>query len=126
MCKVLVFAGTTEGRKIAEFLDSQSIPSHICVATEYGEELLPKSGHMTVSHTRLDREDMERLMVEIQADPVIDATHPYAAEVTKNIRAACEKAGCRYVRLLRSSKDGGEKNDRAVYVSSVDEAAEYL
>ena len=51
MCKVLVFAGTTEGRKTAEFLDSQSIPSHICVATEYGEELLPKSGNMTVSHT---------------------------------------------------------------------------
>lgn len=126
MCKVLVFAGTTEGRKIAEFLDSQSIPSHICVATEYGEELLPKSGLMTLSHTRLDREDMERLMRKIQADPVIDATHPYAAEVTKNIRTACEKAGCRYVRLLRGSSDVEGKNDRAVYVSSVDEAAEYL
>ena len=105
MCKVLVFAGTTEGRKTAEFLDSQSIPSHICVATEYGEELLPKSGNMTVSHTRLTEEDMENLMRSIQADPVIDATHPYAAEVTKNIRTACEKTGCRYVRLLRSSRE---------------------
>ena len=55
MYKVLVFAGTTEGRKIAEFLDSQSVPSHICVATEYGEELLPKSGHMMSPHTRLDQ-----------------------------------------------------------------------
>ena len=126
MCKVLVFAGTTEGRKIAEFLDSQSVPSHICVATEYGEELLPKSGHMTVSHTRLTEEDMEALMREIQADPVIDATHPYAAEVTKNIRSACEKAGCRYVRLLRGGREGDTKKDRAVYVSSVDEAAEFL
>lgn len=126
MCKVLVFAGTTEGRKIAEFLDSQSVPSHICVATEYGEELLPKSGHMTVSHTRLTEEDMEALMREIQADPVIDATHPYAAEVTKNLRSACEKAGCRYVRLLRGGREGDTKKDRAVYVSSVDEAAEFL
>ena len=126
MCKVLVFAGTTEGRKTAEFLDSQAIPSHICVATEYGEELLPKSGNMTVSHTRLTEEDMENLMRSIQADPVIDATHPYAAEVTKNIRTACEKTGCRYVRLLRSSRESDQKNDRAVYVSSVDEAAEYL
>ncbi len=126
MCKVLVFAGTTEGRKTAEFLDSQSIPAHICVATEYGEELLPKSGNMTVSHTRLTEEDMENLMRSIQADPVIDATHPYAAEVTKNIRTACEKTGCRYVRLLRSSRESDQKNDRAVYVSSVDEAAEYL
>ena len=34
---------------------------------------------------------------------VIDATHPYAVEVTKNIRAAAEKAGLPYLRLLRQS-----------------------
>ena len=82
MCKVLVFAGTTEGRKIAEFLDEQGVPAHVCVATEYGETLLPRGRGMTVSHERLDQAGMEALMKEIQADPVIDATHPYAAQVT--------------------------------------------
>ena len=43
MCKVIVFAGTTEGREIAEFLERRQIPGHICVATEYGEQLLPES-----------------------------------------------------------------------------------
>ena len=31
----------------------------------------------------------------------IDATHPYAVEATKNIKAAAEKAGVEYLRLLR-------------------------
>lgn len=42
MCKVMVFAGTTEGRELAEFLAGREIPAHICVATEYGEQLLPR------------------------------------------------------------------------------------
>ena len=42
MCKVMVFAGTTEGRELAEFLAEREIPAHICVATEYGEQLLPQ------------------------------------------------------------------------------------
>ena len=57
MCKVIVFAGTTEGREIAEFLDRRQIPGHICVATEYGEQLLPESPVLEISHQRLDLEE---------------------------------------------------------------------
>ena len=64
MQKVLVFAGTIEGRKIAEFLDAQDVATHICVATEYGESLLPKGGHLEVSHDRLTEEEMEALHIE--------------------------------------------------------------
>lgn len=60
MCKVLVFAGTTEGRKISEFLEKQKIQTHVCVATEYGETLLPKSSYLSVSHERLDETGNER------------------------------------------------------------------
>ena len=36
------------------------------------------------------------------ADLCIDATHPYAVEATKNIRAAAARAGVEYHRLLRA------------------------
>ena len=39
MNKVCVFAGTTEGRKLVEFLSGQPISVTACVATEYGESL---------------------------------------------------------------------------------------
>ena len=55
---------------------------------------------------------------------MIDATHPYAAAVTENIRAACEKTGRRYLRVLRDSTLTG--HEEAVYVESPEEAAEFL
>ena len=76
MCKVIVFAGTTEGREIAEFLDRRQIPGHICVATEYGEQLLPESPVLEISHQRLDLEEMKVLFQEKDPDIVVDATHP--------------------------------------------------
>ena len=39
MCRVIVFAGTTEGRKLSAFLEERQIPAMICVATEYGESV---------------------------------------------------------------------------------------
>ena len=39
MKKICVFAGTTEGRKLVEFLSGQPVEVMACVATEYGETL---------------------------------------------------------------------------------------
>ena len=36
MYRICVFAGTTEGREIVAFLDSQPVDVTACVATEYG------------------------------------------------------------------------------------------
>ncbi len=102
MSKLLLFAGTTEGRELAEFLERNGIACEICVATEYGEQLLDGASSIHKIHTgRLTGEEMLRLMRESGITHVVDATHPYAAAVTQNIRAACEAAGCRYLRLLR-------------------------
>ena len=41
MKQALIFAGTTEGRRLAQALAQAGIPASVCVATEYGETLLP-------------------------------------------------------------------------------------
>ena len=41
MNKVLLFGGTGEGRALAEWMAARGIPHTVCVATEYGETLLP-------------------------------------------------------------------------------------
>ena len=76
MCKVIIFAGTTEGRQIAEFLNRRKISALICGATEYGEQLLPASDTLDVSHNRLSEPEMESLMREKGSPLVLDATHP--------------------------------------------------
>lgn len=124
MHKILVFAGTIEGRQIAEFLNDHGVDAWVCVATEYGESLLPRGDHLHISHDRLDRDEMERLIEEEGFTLVIDATHPYAAVVTENIKAACGAKGTEYLRLLRESEDWDER--QVICVESVAEAAAFL
>ena len=103
MNKVIVFAGTTEGREICSFLKKYEIASLACTATEYGKCRIEEGGALTVRSGRLTEEEMEQLFGEEQPEMVIDATHPYADLVSENIRSACEKAGKTYLRLLRPS-----------------------
>ena len=107
MYKAIVFAGTTEGYALCEFLAENKVSVYACAATEYGGSLLKENEFLHVSAGRLKTEDMEELFRKETPEIVLDATHPYAAEVTKNIRAACENTGVRYQRVLRPE---GEKS----------------
>ena len=125
MYKVIVFAGTTEGREIAEFLDRKGISAHICVATEYGEQILQGGQNLEISHERLNAEEMELLIKEKKCEMVIDATHPYAAEVTINIKKACEAAEVSYIRVLRENQENQNSGD-CLYADSVEDAVALL
>ncbi len=122
MYKICVFAGTTEGREVVSFLQGQA-EVYACVATEYGQTLLPRGEQVTVSAVRLSQEEMEALFRARRFDLVIDATHPYADVVTRNICAACAATGTQYHRLLRADCAVGEN---AVYVPDIDGAVAYL
>lgn len=123
MDKVIVFAGTTEGCEICRFLSDHGVSVYACVATEYGSRSLKETEFLHVSAARLSMEEMEELIERLQPEIVVDATHPYAAEVTENIRTACSHKGQAYWRVLREQ---GEKEERAVYVESTAAAVEYL
>ena len=109
MKKILLFGGTAEGHALACWLHSRQIPFTVCVATDYGGALLPPGLPIRVG--RMNRSEIQDFITAGHYDTVIDATHPYAVEVTKNIRAASEAAGRRYLRLLRQSdgEDGCHK-----------------
>ena len=121
---VIIFAGTTEGRTISEYLASCKIPVTACVATEYGETLLNENEYLKVHAGRMDQGQIAAFIREKGAELVIDATHPYAAVVSENVAAACEQEQVDYVRLIRGSSTEAAEN--AVLVGSVDEAVEYL
>lgn len=123
MYKALVFAGTTEGYAISRFLSENKVPVMASVATDYGSKSLEENEYLKVSAERLDEAKMEELFRDTNPEIVLDATHPYAAEVTLNIREACEKTGMPYQRVLRAA---GEHQETAVYVESTEAAAEFL
>lgn len=108
MAEILLFGGTTEGRELAELLGNQNRSVLVSVATEYGESLLPAEDPVSVLTGRLDRVSMEELMIREHPRIVIDATHPYAVEVSRTIRSVCKALAlpCWRVRRETRTPDG--------------------
>lgn len=107
MKKVLVFAGTTEGRELAELLADSNIKCSVCVATDYALELM-NDKRIDVNCGRLTEEEMEVLMRDGKFDVVVDATHPYAQIVSQNVRQAADKESISLIRLRRSTESAEE------------------
>ena len=127
---ILIFAGTTEGRKLAEYASLYSIKCYVSVATDYGKSLIEHLENITILTGRMDEKEMEHFIEENDIRLVIDATHPFAREVTENIRSACEKARTHsekvfYVRCVRPFENRSS-DEQIVYTESVQEAVEYL
>ena len=132
MYDIFLFAGTTEGRVLADRLRDLDAHKICCfTATEYGKSLIAPGENLDVRSGRLTEAEMVREILAHTDDSavVIDATHPYAVEVTENIRNACEKAGRKYVRVLRDTTrkdDYYELSNGNVVVGSTEEAAAWL
>ena len=105
MCKICIFAGTTEARRLVELLSTQPVSVTACVATEYGETLLPEGGNVTVRSGRIPVDGIIQMLSDTKFDLVIDATHPYAASITESAARACAETGTEYLRLLREESD---------------------
>ena len=138
MCRILIFGGTTEGRLLAEYCHQQEIEAYVSVVSGYGADLLPESEYLHVLSGRMAGDAMEGFMKRASIRAVFDATHPYAAEATRNIKEACGRAGVSYLRVTRESaaaeNPGGDSGkgpaaafaSQVVYVHSVEEAVCYL
>ncbi|MEG0392962.1 MAG: precorrin-6A reductase, partial [Anaerovoracaceae bacterium] len=127
MANILLFAGTTEGRLLAEAIAKVDSGEHryfISVATEYGKDLLDSAGaSMKILCGRQGEGEMAAFLQKERIHLVIDATHPYATEVSKNIEGACARIGVKRYRLSR--KETPLPKD-CICVQDVREAAEYL
>ena len=144
MRQVLIFGGTSEGRMLSEYLDKRQLRHTVCVATDYGEEVMEHTEYVQIRQGRLDVPEMEALMRSGDYAVVVDATHPYATAVSENVRMACKAENMPYLRYLRdaggaagsktpdahqstliSGRDAG--TDASItWVNSAAEAATYL
>lgn len=113
-CKVIIFGGTTEGRELARILADRGALVTVSVATELGAEMLgdisseEEPGHFRTLVGRLNVEEMQGIIREF--DICYDATHPYALEVTANLREACRKTGTQYIRVIRKEAERAESD----------------
>lgn len=125
--KIVLWGGTIEGRKITEYLCGTEAEVTVCVATGYGKDLLPEAENIHVRAGRLDAEEMAQLLEELQPDLAVDATHPYAANVSENIRKAAGEKKVPCLRVKRNEAELKETVDGSVaVVSDTEEAVAFL
>ena len=136
MKKIVIFAGTTEGRRLSEILTEAGIAHTVCVATEYGEIVMQEQMEMTetaqadgrplvnLHRGRMDREQMQIFLRDGGFEIVVDATHPYARVVTENLQGAVDTLHSPekeaqlpiYLRLEREISGAAESEDNAANI----------
>ncbi len=118
MKRVWVLGGTTEGRQLL----SSGLPIIYTTATSYGGILAGRRPGLEVCTGPLDQGAMEGLLAMKNIVCILDATHPYALEVSSNAQRAAQRAGIPYRRLLREPS----KVEGAIQLADCGEAATYL
>lgn len=95
-------AGTSDAGKIIQGLSSREGVNIMATATTYhGTELALSSGADKVLEGRFDSDELARIIKENHIDILIDATHPFASEATRNAIRASDTSGMDYMRFER-------------------------
>ena len=88
---IFVAAGTQDGRELTKLLLDAGHRVTASVVSHYGEQLLKRCGseRLTINDKPLDCEALESYLREHRASCFVDASHPYAVNVSENAMAAC-------------------------------------
>lgn len=108
--------GTSEGKNIVSLLNKFTDDIFITTATAYGGELLKDFKYRKLNTEPLDLQGIIKVIKENNINILVDASHPYALEVTWNSIKACESCGVEYVRYERPSVVDKYLNEKDVVI----------
>ncbi|HDK7137640.1 TPA: cobalt-precorrin-6A reductase [Clostridium botulinum] len=114
---IALILGTSEGREILSLLNKFTDNILISTATAYGGEILKDYKYKKLNTKPLNKEQLLNMLKENQVNILIDASHPYALEVTKNAREVSKDLNIEYVRYERpSSAEEFKENKKVVFL----------
>lgn len=97
---ILVLAGTKDGRDLIALLAQSGYAVMASVFSQYGGELI-KLENVSIHTGPLDADGLAGLIISNEIDFVVDASHPYAINVSQNAMLACRATGIHYLRYER-------------------------
>lgn len=111
-----LIVGTSEGKNILSGLNEFTEDIFISTATAYGAELLKDYKYKIFNEKPLDVSGLKEVIQFHGIKILIDASHPYALEITKNAMEACKSCGVQYVRYERPSVVEKFKDNKNVII----------
>ena len=119
---ILVLGGTSDSLEICDRINKyEDLPYTLSVTTSYGEDLARKHAKNVITG-KLTKEDMVRFIEKNNINKIIDATHPYAIEVSKNAIQCAKELNIDYLRYERKSLIEDISYENKYIVSSIEEA----
>lgn len=121
---VLVLGGTSDSLEICIELNKIfNLKYTLSVTTEYGRDLaLGYAKNIILG--KLTKDDMNKFIRENKVKQIIDATHPYAIEVSKNAIECSKESNVEYVRYERKSLIDSITHQNVHIVDTIEEACE--
>ncbi|WP_252230481.1 cobalt-precorrin-6A reductase [Clostridium sp. ZBS15] len=93
--------GTSEGKNIVSLINKYTNDIAVSTATRYGGELLKELDIKSLNTKPLNEEEMLKWIQENSINILVDASHPYAQEVTKTALKCSKKLNVKYIRYER-------------------------
>ncbi|MGG7177027.1 cobalt-precorrin-6A reductase [Clostridium paraputrificum] len=119
--------GTSEGKEILSLMNKVTDDIVVSTATKYGGDLLKTYKTKYINSEPLDKDQFKELVKKYGLKVLVDASHPYAQEVSKTAISVCEDMGIYYVRYERKSFFEDIKSNKGIIkIQSYDELNEVL
>jgi len=111
---IALILGTSEGKNILSLLNTFTQDIFVSTASSYGGEILKDYRYKVLNTKPLNKEELINSFKENKVSIVVDASHPYALEITQNTISACKNLGIEYVRYERPSVIDKFKEEKLV------------
>ena len=106
--------GTGEGKEILSYINNYTDEIVVSTATQYGYEIYKDFKSKYFNYKPLNEEQFEELVKEFGIKVFVDASHPYATEVSKTVINVCGKMNIDYIRYERKSYFTELKGDKNI------------
>ncbi|NEO12791.1 MULTISPECIES: cobalt-precorrin-6A reductase [unclassified Moorena] len=129
---IWLIGGTTESVTLANAIASRGMPCTVTVTTTAAKSLYPQTPNLRVRVGRLDTNELEQFLEKHGIVAILDASHPYAVEISQiAISAACARhiPYLRFERQQLNSQVSSElDNSPIIYLNSFQDliAGNYL
>ncbi|MBW4547325.1 MAG: cobalt-precorrin-6A reductase [Symplocastrum torsivum CPER-KK1] len=126
--RLWLIGGTTESAELAAAIASLSQPCTITVTTQAAQTLYPKTPVLQVWVGRLDADQLEQFLQEQRIAAILDASHPYAVEISKMAMRVATKRQIPYLRFERLAVDKPTESFPVISLNSFEAlvAGDYL
>lgn len=99
--RIWLIGGTQESAQIASAIASARLPCTISVTTKSACRLYPPAPTLQIQVGRLTQDRIEAFLQQQQIIAILDASHPYAVEISTNAIALSQKLQIPYLRYER-------------------------